>query len=261
LLFAALTLALGRPAPAATITIDFENLPSLSPQPNNFFAAGPIQTYTDPGVFSITGGVVLGNPLLLPAFPLHGTPPNLYGTTDIADPSLLSTITLTFPSAEGVTSVSGVLFNGQPIAENYVVDAFSGAIPVAANTFTNMPDSTSTSAFGNFSLTSTTALPITSVTIPTPADAAVNGWDFLVDTIVITTNPVVVPAPVIGHGLPVLLAVAGIFLGAKLSQRSKKRRSLGTAMPLRQRLLRSQISGGFCSFMLSRLVPIVNSAN
>jgi hypothetical protein len=40
LLFAALTLAVCRPAPAAPVTIDFENLPSLPAQPNNFAAAG-----------------------------------------------------------------------------------------------------------------------------------------------------------------------------------------------------------------------------
>jgi hypothetical protein len=40
LLFAALTLAVCRPASAAPVTIDFENLPSLPAQPNNFAAAG-----------------------------------------------------------------------------------------------------------------------------------------------------------------------------------------------------------------------------
>jgi hypothetical protein len=39
-----------------------------------------------------------------------------------------------------------------------------------------------------------------------------------------------VPAPLIGHGLPVLLAVGGMLFGAKLFERSKKRRSLGTAV-------------------------------
>jgi hypothetical protein len=39
-----------------------------------------------------------------------------------------------------------------------------------------------------------------------------------------------VPAPLIGGGLPVLLAVGGILFGAKLLERSKKRRSLGTAV-------------------------------
>src|ERR1700730_1048832 len=194
LLVAALTLAVGRPAPAAAITIDFENLPSLPAQPNTFAAAGAKQIYTVAGVFSIDGGVVLGNPTFLPAFPLHGTPPNLYGTTDIADPSLLDTITLTFPAAEDIVSVTGVLFNGQTNPEDYVVDAFSGLTLVAMNTFTGMAAASSTSAFGNISLSSLAAQPITSVTITTP-NALANGWDFFVDTITISSAVVTTPEP------------------------------------------------------------------
>ena len=73
LFLAALAFSVVRPAPAAAITIDFENLPSLPTQPNNFAAAGPIQTYTDAGVFSISGGVVLGNPTFLASFSTHGS--------------------------------------------------------------------------------------------------------------------------------------------------------------------------------------------
>jgi hypothetical protein len=40
-----------------------------------------------------------------------------------------------------------------------------------------------------------------------------------------------VPAPLIGHGLPVLLAFGGLLFGAKLLEVSKKRPSLGTALP------------------------------
>jgi hypothetical protein len=40
-----------------------------------------------------------------------------------------------------------------------------------------------------------------------------------------------VPAPLIGHGLPVVLAVGGLLFGAKLWERSKSRRSFGTAIP------------------------------
>jgi hypothetical protein len=203
LLVAALTLVIGRPAAAVPITINFETLPALPPQPNNFAAAGPMQIYNDPGVFNISGGVVLGNPTFLPAFPLHGTPPNLYGTTDVADPSLLDTITLTFPSAEDIVAVTGVLFNGQPITENYVVDAFSGANLVAMNVFTGVAASTSTNAFGNISLSSLAAQPITSVTITTP-DAGINGWDFFVDTITIT------PAPEPSTALILLSGVLGL---------------------------------------------------
>jgi hypothetical protein len=40
-----------------------------------------------------------------------------------------------------------------------------------------------------------------------------------------------VPAPLIGHGFPVVLAVGGLLFGAKLWERSKSRRSFGTAIP------------------------------
>ena len=43
-------------------------------------------------------------------------------STEVADSSLVSTIALTLPSAEDIVSVTGVLFNGQPVAEGYVVD-------------------------------------------------------------------------------------------------------------------------------------------
>ena len=77
-----------------SFTINFETLPPLPAQPNNFFAAGPMQTYSQAAIFTISGGVVLGNPTFLPAFTTNGTLPNLYGTADFADPSLLPTITL-----------------------------------------------------------------------------------------------------------------------------------------------------------------------
>src|SRR5215831_15965458 len=41
-----------------TFTINFESLPSLPTQPNNFAAAGPMQTYSQPGIFTISGGGV-----------------------------------------------------------------------------------------------------------------------------------------------------------------------------------------------------------
>jgi hypothetical protein len=56
--------------------------------------------------------------------------------------------------------------------------------------------------------------------------------DQFITNIAITSN--VVPAPLIGHGLPVILAVGGILFSAKLFERSKKRRSLGT-LPHAQR--------------------------
>src|SRR5438552_1232043 len=67
---------------ASATTINFESLPSLPTQPNNFAAAGAMQTYSSAGLFSVTGGVVLGNPTFLASFAAHGSAPNAYGTAD-----------------------------------------------------------------------------------------------------------------------------------------------------------------------------------
>ena len=187
----------------AGIVVDFETNPNLPAQPNNFFAAGAMQTYTQAGVYSITGGVALGNPNFLAAFASHGSAPNLYGTADFADASLLQTITLTLPTAEHVTAVSGVFFNGQTIAEDYIITAMSGGLTVGIASIT-LPANSSNLDFYNFSFSSTTALPITSVTFTTP-NAALNGYDFFVDTINI------VPGPTSAVPEPSTLALAGVF--------------------------------------------------
>jgi hypothetical protein len=176
------SLGLTQPAHGILITIDFENEPQLPLQPNNFAAAGAMQTLTSPGKYMITGGVVLGNPTFLPAFALNGTPPNLYGTADFADPSLLQVVMIDLPATEGIFLVQGVLFNGQPIAADYQVGAFSGLAQVDAQNFTAVQGSSSTLSFRKFSLSSSPATPITRVTITTP-NAATEGWDFFVDTL------------------------------------------------------------------------------
>jgi hypothetical protein len=181
------SLGLTQPAHGTLITIDFENEPKLPLQPNNFGAAGAMQTLTSPGKYMITGGVVLGNPTFLPAFAANGTPPNLYGTADFADPSLLQVITIDLPATEGIFLVQGVLFNGQPIAEDYQVNAFSELAQVDAQNFTGVQDSSSSAlSFRKFSLSSSPAKPITRVTITTP-NAATEGWDFFVDTLTLRT--------------------------------------------------------------------------
>jgi hypothetical protein len=187
------------PGWAGMIAINFETPPfPTTAQPDNFAAAGAMQTYTQPGVFSISGGVVLGNPTFLSEFPGNGSPPNLYGTTDIADPSLLSTITLSLDASQGITSVKGLLFNGQNsvasgTTESYTVTAFSGSNTVDVHNFSLSIDLTSASSFAAFSLSSTNAAPITQVTFTTP-DAGINGWDFLVDSIV-AQSAAAVPEP------------------------------------------------------------------
>lgn len=194
-------------------TIDFEHIPSLPTKPSTFAAAGPMQTYTSPGVFTITGGVVLGNAVGLSGFTSGGSVPNAYGTSDLGDPSLQDAITLTFPASEAITNVTGVLFNGQPLAETYSITALSGAIPLTGQTLSNIPAASSTSDFRIFSISSTAALPITTVRFNSPADVNLNGWDFFVDTITINSA---VPEP-----SSVILVLGGL---ATLCYSARRRR-------------------------------------
>lgn len=205
-----LALGLAGGATAATITVDFENLPTLAAQPNNFAAAGAMQTYSSAGVFSISGGVVLGNPGFLAAFPGQGSSPNLYGTTDFADPSLLDTITLDLDPTQLVTSVNAKIFNGQTQAEDYRIRVFSGLSTLVQQTFLGVQDNTDINGFRNFSFGSTLANPITKVTFSSP-NASVNGWDFFVDTIQFITNPAVigVPEPATWALVPAALLLLG----------------------------------------------------
>ncbi len=191
-------------ADAVIIAVDFETRPLLPTQPSDFFTAGASQSYSDIN-YAIGGGVVLGDPTFLAAFPTHGSLHNLYMTTDIADPSLLDTITLDLPPATVVVGVTGVLFNGQGITETYVVTAFSGVVAVNSQTFNNVEAVSSTNAFRNFSLNGTLALPITRVTVTTP-NAGTNGYTFGVDTLAINQT---FPAPEPGT-CALLMAGAGI---------------------------------------------------
>ena len=171
---AGLVASLSQRTEAVIITVDFEARPLLPTQPNDFFAAGASDSYSDLN-YAIGGGVVLGDPAFLAAFATHGSLHNLYMTTDIADPSLLDTITLDLPLATVVVGVTGVLFNGQAATESYVVTAFSGVVAVNTVTFNNVEAVSSTNAFRNFSLNSTLALPITRVTVTTPNAGATPG--------------------------------------------------------------------------------------
>jgi len=174
-----LLLSTAQAAHCDTFTINFETLPPLPAQPNNFFGAGPMQTYSQADIFTIRGGVVLGNPTFLPAFTTNGTLPNLYGTADFADPSLSPAITLDLPTtAFRFTSISFLLFNGQPFPESYMVFGMvaGGVIldPLPIGTLA----SASASGFTAFTLNS--VIPITRLSITTP-NANINGWDFFVD--------------------------------------------------------------------------------
>jgi hypothetical protein len=184
---------------AATIaTIDFENEPAVPQQPSTFIAAGPMQTYSRPGIYTISGGVVLGNPTFLAAFQTRGTPPNAYGTSDLGDASLLPAISLGMPVQAGVFTVQGVLFNGQPISEMYTMRAFFGATQVDSLSIT-LPPVNSMSDYYNFALNSSTGITRVDITAP---NGDLNGWDFFVDTIQLAT-----PEP--SSGALLLAALAG----------------------------------------------------
>ena len=187
------------------IGIDFELNPVLAAQPSDFNSAGAIQTYSQPGDYSITGGVALGNPNFLAAFPTQGSAPNLYGTTDIASPTLLDAITLDFPLARNVTSVTGILFNGQPIAETYVINFYSGLSLINTINTPAIPDSSDVNGYFGFNF-AMSALPITRMEISTP-NAAANGWDFFVDDIAATTSAAVPEAASLGLVGSMLTAV------------------------------------------------------
>ena len=72
-------------------------------------------------------------------------------------------------------------------------------------------------------------------TVDPATGAATTGPDITGAGVTLVTGlaayPVAVPAPSIGHGLPVVLALGGALFGAKLLQRSRKRRSFGAAIP------------------------------
>ena len=76
---------------------------------------------------------------------------------------------------------------------------------------------TGTFVIANSAITATTTIAGVTFDFGTKPDTFITG--------------VPVPAPLIGRGLSALLAIAGVLFGAKLSERSKKHRSLGTAVP------------------------------
>jgi PEP-CTERM motif len=204
--------ALAFAQPARADIINFDTEPALPSQPNTFATAGSVQTYTKLGVYTITGGVVLGgdatlsmtpgDPVGLPAFAgnggMFGSAPNLYGTADTgtgADPTLSSTIVLTLPSSANITSVAFTLFNGNSIAEDYHVSGIGGGAPfnLDLGTLADVTDPLNSVVQASVS----NPAGITEVDFFTPNFAA-DGWDFFVDDIMLTRTrggPAPVPEP------------------------------------------------------------------
>jgi hypothetical protein len=122
----------------------------------------------------------------------------LWGTVDNGSQQNLLGLTLT---------AGGVQITGQDI-ENII----TGGPPGAGQAFTN----------GQLDVgVVVTMLGGTFTTVTATDNAANSAFEFV---------PLVVPAPLIGHGFLALLAVGGMLFGAKLWDRSKRRSALETAI-------------------------------
>jgi hypothetical protein len=204
-------------ANAGTILINFETVPVEATGPSVFASAGPAQTVVVPGVATFTGGVILGNETFLQPDSFE-TQPNVYGTASFGDPSLLSTLTMSFnPSFGTVTEVSFPVFNGDVSPESYVATAFDGSTAVGSQTLSDLAAFTS----GGFGIITITAPAITSVTIA-PTDTS-GGWDYSIDSVALNETVQqasnAVPEPdnlvfLLALGLPV-----GVFLARRKSLR------------------------------------------
>ena len=212
---APLLLALAAPAMARgdSTTIDFETIPNLVTQPSTFAAVGNAQTINVPGIATISGGAVLGDPTGLSAFPSQGSLHNAYGTSAFASGSGYSqSITIDFSSGINVSSVTAVLFNGETDVETYTVNAYSGATLVDQNVFTDVPDTSLTTSYANVSFSSASN-PITQVVFTPTGSFASSSYDFFVDTIGVTYQVQTVPEP--GSLLLLGLGTLSVVLGRR----------------------------------------------
>jgi hypothetical protein len=163
-------------------------------------------------------------PAFFPTFLAQGgTPPNAMALTPVSPVGFLS-INASFvvpgTATPGITDLVSVrVFDTEVGTTLGTLEAFnSSGVLIATDTATTPPSEAGTLEV---------AVPdIASVQFSSDSDGA----DF--DNVSFDT-PVAaaVPAPLIGHGLRVVLAVAGLLFGVKLWERSKSRRSFGAAVP------------------------------
>lgn len=133
-----------------------------------------MQTIIVPDLVRFSGGVVLGTPSDFPAAP-YSTPPNLYATAHLGDPSLTPYITIDVDPGYFVYEVGGLLFNGLTRSANYLVQGFNGELQVAEQVLEAVPANTR----GGFEIISLVDVPITRVVITPDSELE---WDFLLDS-------------------------------------------------------------------------------
>jgi hypothetical protein len=109
-------------------------------------------------------------------------------------------------------------------SQTLMVEGFLGGSPVGTDSYTVANNSSWTTEAASV----LAGKIISELDIPLNAGASPTTFSENIDNVVLT--PAAVPAPLIGHGLPALLAVAGLLFGATRLERSKKRGSRGATI-------------------------------
>jgi hypothetical protein len=177
---------------ATTVTIDFEGFPDSTIVTNQY----PGLTFTN--AIILTAGVSLNE---------FEVPPHS-GVNVVSDDN--GPMTIDFASA--VTSVSGYFTYTVPLTLS-AFDASDNLLATAKSAFSNnLALSGDPGSSPNELITLSSALGISSVEfLGDPA-----GSSFVLDDLTYVTSANPVPAPPIGHGLLVLLAIGGVLFGGKI---------------------------------------------
>jgi hypothetical protein len=183
-------------ATAATLTINGTTFGAPATFGNVVFAGGAILT-------NATAAPADETSVYYTSFFCCGT-----GTTP-------NTLTITFP--QNINNFFVDLYNGQSFADTFTASDNSGM----STTVTIPPNTSSGNALISFPALGD------QVTITTTDPS----YDFFIDNIGFDQPTPAVPAPLIGHGLPVLLAVGMTLFGASLLGRARRRRLSGNAVP------------------------------
>jgi len=136
---------------------------------------------------------------------------------------------------DNVGTVTVQVGAGAPVTFTDSMEVFSNqAVPAVGFEDATIPADvldTASASFATYALT-TSIGPITGTAEFNPGESfPTTGGDFILTSVgdpTFTATTSVVPAPLIGRGLPVTLVLGGVLFGVKLLERSRKRRSLGT---------------------------------